>query len=129
MGLKPQYPSSDETGQNYGSCRSGKASWYDANARDWIKTPAVRLQIPGNPALRSYAVRSCVEPASGGKRCTRWVRRPPGLSPPGTPVLEHPTDSSTGLGTGRHRSPVGHTVSGARSAAAIATSWARTPVS
>lgn len=72
MGLKPQYPSSDEIGQNYGSCRSGKASWYDANVRDWIKTPAVRLQIPGNPALRSYAVRSCVEPESGGKRCTRW---------------------------------------------------------
>lgn len=72
MKLKPQYPSSDEIGQNYGSCRSGKASWYDANVRDWIKTPAVRLQLPGNPALRSYAVRSCVEPVSGGKRCTRW---------------------------------------------------------
>jgi hypothetical protein len=72
MGVDPQYPDDEEIGYNYGACSSREATWWDANVRDWIKSPAVRLQIPDTPALRSYAVRSCVKPVEGGKKCTRW---------------------------------------------------------
>ncbi|ARX81026.1 MULTISPECIES: hypothetical protein [Streptomyces] len=66
-----QHPSTKyikEKKGGYKSC-SKKASWFDANVRDWMVTKTVKLQIGGN---KSYAVRSCVFPVSGGKGCTKW---------------------------------------------------------
>ncbi|MFI7120466.1 hypothetical protein [Amycolatopsis sp. NPDC049868] len=67
---KPWYPDDSLIGDNYGSCRSPKATWYDANVRDWIKSPAVALQIW--ETIYSYAVRSCVETPGGYRGCTAW---------------------------------------------------------
>ncbi|GHC68834.1 hypothetical protein [Streptomyces flavofungini] len=66
-----QHPSTKYIKQKkggYKSC-SKTANWFDANVRDWMVTKTVKLQIGGN---KSYAVRSCVFPVSGGKGCTKW---------------------------------------------------------
>jgi hypothetical protein len=70
--IKSQYPSTEtiSAGGGYRTCDK-KASWADANLRDWIVTPTAQLQIPGTG--RSYAVRSCIFPVEGGKKgCTKW---------------------------------------------------------
>lgn len=55
-------------GRSVGCSRT--ASWYDANVLDWMRTPAVRLQAN---AKRSFAVRICLYPAKGGKKCQeKW---------------------------------------------------------
>ncbi|MFC7307195.1 hypothetical protein ACFQVC_23575 [Streptomyces monticola] len=63
---KPQHPA---TVGRYDSC-GNKASWAEANVGDWMATDAVQLQIPGTG--RSYAVRTCIFPVSGGRGCTKW---------------------------------------------------------